>query len=128
MEKTITIDGKEVRFRATAALTRLYRFLHGGGDFLKDFHKLSMAYDRISASSSDDRTDEERMFSVMELELFENLAHAMAKHADPEGVPSDPGIWLEQFAIFDIYDVFPELFDLLLANQQTTVQAKKKGT
>lgn len=45
MEKTINIDGKEVRLRATAAVPRLYR-IKFGRDIMQDLSKFSDAYEK----------------------------------------------------------------------------------
>ena len=47
MEKTINIDGKEVRLRATAAVPRLYR-IKFGRDIMQDLSKLSDAYEKAT--------------------------------------------------------------------------------
>lgn len=49
----------------------------------------------------------------------------MAKHADPEGVPDDPDEWLEQFNVFSIYQILPELMKLWGMNLETQVESKK---
>ena len=49
----------------------------------------------------------------------------MAKHADPKGVPGTAEEWLEQFSMFSIYEILPELLELWNANLQTQVQSKK---
>ena len=61
------------------------------------------------------------MFS---LEMFENIAYIMAKHADP-AVPASPDEWLEQFNTFSIYEILPQLIDLWGLNVETQVKSKK---
>ncbi|MGN0574639.1 MAG: hypothetical protein ACI4J2_01295, partial [Ruminococcus sp.] len=46
------------------------------------------------------------------LEVFENIAYIMAKHADPENVPDNPDDFLERFNTFSIYEILPQLIDL----------------
>ncbi len=62
------------------------------------------------------------MFS---LEMFENIAYIMAKHADAN-IPDTPEEWLDQFSTFSIYKVLPELIDLWGMNIQTQAESKKK--
>ena len=62
---------------------------------------------------------------IESLELFENIAYIMARHADPDNVPTEPDEWLEQFGIFSIYEVLPKLIEPWGINLQTQVQAKK---
>ena len=40
------------------------------------------------------------------LEMFENIAYVMAKHAD-KSIPDSPEEWLDQFNTFSIYQVLP---------------------
>jgi hypothetical protein len=62
------------------------------------------------------------MFS---LEMFENIAYVMAKHAD-NNIPDNPEDWLDEFGTFSIYQVLPELIKLWGLNVQTQVESKKK--
>ena len=61
------------------------------------------------------------MFS---LEMFENIAFVMAKHADA-GIPNTPEEWLDSFNTFSIYQVLPQLIELWGLNVKTDVEAKK---
>lgn len=61
------------------------------------------------------------MFS---LELFENIAYVMAKHAD-SSVPDTPEEWLDGFNTFSIYEVLPKLIQLWGLNIKTDAEAKK---
>lgn len=68
---------------------------------------------------------ETRPKNYPKLELFEDLAWCMAKHANPKEVPSEPDEWLEQFNTFSIYQILPQLIDLWGLNVQTQVEARK---
>ncbi|MCD7751009.1 MAG: hypothetical protein LUI10_04620 [Lachnospiraceae bacterium] len=114
--KMISIDGQEVPFRASAAVPRMYR-LKFGRDIYKDLNALNK-----SVSEGD---EEDSGLDMLSLEMFENIAYIMAKHADPQGVPQDPDEWLERFNTFSIYQVLPQLIDLWGLNTQTTVESKK---
>lgn len=118
METTLQIDGKSVKFKATAAVPRLYR-IKFGRDIIQDLDKLRKAYVKVSQN-------QEEEFKAVDLEIFENCAYIMAKHAAPEDVP--PGIeeWMEQFHIFSIYEILPEVLRLWGLNEQVTVESKKK--
>lgn len=48
----------------------------------------------------------------------------MAKHADAN-IPDTPEEWLDGFNTFFIYQVLPQLIELLGLNVQTDVNAKK---
>lgn len=117
MEKTINIDGKEVRLRATAAVPRLYR-IKFGRDIMQDLAKLAAAYEKA--------TTEQEQLAATDLGLFESVAYIMAKHADEYAVPGSVEEWLEQFEIFDIYQVLPEILELWNLNTLTTATPKKK--
>lgn len=116
MEKTINIDGKEVRLRATAAVPRLYR-IKFGRDIMQDLAKLAAAYEKA--------TTEQEQLAATDLGLFESVAYIMAKHADKDAVPGSVEEWLEQFEIFDIYQVLPEILELWNLNTLTTATPKK---
>lgn len=114
--KKITIDGKEVAFRASAAVPRLYR-IKFGRDIYKDLRQLES-----SVGEGDENASKLDLFS---LELFEDLAWLMARHADPENVPDNPEDFLDQFNTFSIYQILPQLIDLWGLNVQTQVDSAK---
>ncbi len=58
------------------------------------------------------------------LEMFENIAYIMAKHAEPN-VPNTPEEWLDGFNTFSIYQILPQIIELWGLNVQTAVQSKK---
>lgn len=116
IKKNICIDGKEIPFKASAAVPRMYR-LKFRRDIYKDFVTLQASIKNDDAEHS--------MLSIASLEVFENIAYIMAKHADPENVPSDPDAWLEQFDVFSIYQILPELLALWGFNVETQVESKK---
>ena len=113
--KKIEIDGKEVAFKASAAIPRIYR-LKFQRDISKDLHSLEKAI----GDSKEDNSNLD-MFS---LEMFENIAYIMAKHAD-SSIPDTPEEWLDNFNTFSIYQVLPQLIELWGLNVKTDVEAKK---
>lgn len=62
---------------------------------------------------------------LFSLEMFENIAYIMAKHAHPDQVPDTPDEWLENFNTFSIYQILPQLIELWGLNVQTEVEARK---
>ncbi len=116
IKKNILIDGKEVPFKASAAVPRLYR-MKFGRDIYKDFAALQK-----SVSEGD---EEKSSLNIESLEVFENLAWLMAHHADPENVPDTPDEWLEEFNTFSIYEILPQLIELWGLNIETQVESKK---
>ena len=115
LTKTVEIDGKEVTFRASAAVLRIYR-MKFHRDIYKDLDTLQKSVDTSSEDAS--------TLDTFSLEIFENIAYVMAKHADPS-VPDTPEEWLDQFNTFSIYQVLPEIIDLWGLNVQTEIEAKK---
>ena len=61
------------------------------------------------------------------LEMFENIAYVMAKHADAN-IPDTAEEWLDGFNTFSIYQVLPQLIELWGLNVQTDVSAKKTSS
>ena len=114
--KKIQIDGKDVVFKASAAIPRIYR-LKFHRDIYKDLRDLEKAVDSSSA--------EESNLDLFSLEMFENIAYIMAKHADPTTVPDSPEEWLDEFSTFSIYQVLPQLIELWGLNTQTEIESKK---
>lgn len=126
MEKTITVDGREVRMKASALVPRLYRFKFGR-DMMRDMAQLQKVYTK-AASLPEDATDEERaeaQLSMVDLTIFENLAYIMAKHAD-SSLPDTAEEWLDSFSMFSIYEVLPEILELWGMSCGTTSTLKKK--
>ena len=115
--KKIEIDGKEVLFRASAAIPRLYR-IKFRRDIYKDLASLEKAVDNS--------TEEGSMLDTFSLELFENIAYVMAKHADPN-IPDTPEEWLEDFNTFSIYQVLPQIIELWGLNVETEVKNRKNA-
>ena len=116
IEKTLNISGKEVTFRASATVPRLYRTKFKR-DIFKDLTKLEKSYK--------DREDGTREFEIEDLEIFENLAYIMALHANQANTPKNIDDWLDQFDMFSIYQVLREILKLWGENLNTDVKAEK---
>ena len=127
MERTIKVGGAELRMRASALIPRLYRFRFGR-DLIKDMSQLEKAYKK-AMSLKEDATDDEKQdaeLGVLDLTIFENVAWAMAKNADPN-VPNDPDEWLDTIdGVFSVYEVLPQILDLWTAGLETTSKPVKK--
>ena len=116
MDKIIKIDGRDVKFRATARTPRLYRALTGR-DMIADMNRMQK---RLNEVKDGDR------FDVMDLQIFEDMAYIMARHADPEMETKTSDDWLDTFDMLSIYEVLPELMKLWKANTLQTSTPKKK--
>jgi hypothetical protein len=115
LQKTIKIGDKEVAFRSSATIPRLYR-VKFKRDIFKDLSKLEKSYKG--------RTQGGESFEIEDLEIFENVAYIMAYHAD-NTIPDNIDDWLDQFEMFSIYEVLPEILELWGTNLVTDVQSKK---
>lgn len=118
MEKEIMIDGRAVPFKATARTPILYRSLYGK-DIFKDLQKLS---DEMKNAQDEEC---ESTIGVDTLNIFVNVAHCMARQAD-KTVPADIEEWLDQFSMFSIYQVLPEILELWNLNM-TQISVSKKN-
>ena len=113
--RNVEIDGKQVPFKASAAIPRIYR-IKFNRDIYKDLRSLEKA-----VGEGDENNSNLDLFS---LEMFENIAFVMAKHADPN-IPDTPEEWLDEFNTFSIYQVLPSIIELWGLNVQTDVESKK---
>lgn len=143
MTKILTIDGKEVGFRASALVPRLYRHKMGR-DIVRDLNTLRKSFTKAlkaanavapvePAADADDETvaqylldleayeaaTQDAQLSVLDLEIFEDVAYIMARHYDST-IPSTPEEWLDGFAVFSIYEILPEILALWNLQEQTT--------
>ena len=113
LEKTVRVGEVDVKFRSSATIPRLYR-IKFKRDIFKDLSKLEKTF-KASESS----------FEIDDLEIFENVAYIMAYHSDRR-IAGNIDDWLDQFEMFSIYEILPEILELWGANLETEVQSKKK--
>ena len=120
INREIMIDGKEVEFKASAAVPRIYR-MKFRRDLFMDLQKVAKSVDKKGKK----KDKEESEIPIEDLEMFENIAYVMAQHADPKNVPADIMEWLEQFQTFSIYQILPAILELWNLNEETQSKAKK---
>lgn len=115
-EKIIKVNGKDIKFKATAGTPRVYRNITGS-DMMLDMQKLY--------SNMQNKTEGEE-FDIASLEIFENIGYAMAKHADPN--IEEISEWLDQFGTMQFYELLPQIFELWTLNNKTNITTipKKK--
>ena len=101
LKREIEICGKKIPFRSSATVPRLYRAKFKR-DIFKDLSKLEKSYKGKT----------------------ENVAYIMAYHAD-NSIPASIDDWLDQFDMFSIYEVLPQILELWGDNLATEVAAKK---
>lgn len=115
LQKTVKVGDKEVAFCSSATIPRLYR-IKFKRDIFKDLTKLEKSYKG--------KKEEGSSFEIEDLEIFENVAYIMAYHAD-HSIPDNIDDWLDQFEMFSIYEVLPEILELWGTNLITDVESKK---
>lgn len=114
MEKIISIDGKNIRFRSTAGTLMRYRN-NFGRDFIKDIVALEKKFKTVKTGQS--------QFELIELDMFEKIAWSMAKTAN-NNTP-DIEHWLDDFESFSIMQILPEIMELLVGNLSQESQKKR---
>lgn len=115
LKREIEICGKKIPFWSSATVPRLYRAKFKR-DIFKDLSKLEKSYKG--------KTEDGDEFQIDDLEIFENVAYIMAYHAD-NSIPASIDEWLDQFDMFSIYEVLPQILELWGDNLATEVAAKK---
>ena len=115
--RKVEIDEQEVLFKASAAIPRIYRL-----KFQRDIYRDLRALEQCVGGSEEGESG----LDLFSLEMFENIAFVMAKHADGS-IPDTPEEWLDGFNTFSIYQVLPKLIELWGLNVQTDVEAKKNS-
>lgn len=118
MEKTLTIDGRQVTFKSTAATPLRYK-----SQFGKDlFADLVKFYPLSKVSKTDLDNMDYQILQQIDFETFYNITWVLAKTAD-KTIP-EPIEWLDSFTEFPIMDILPELMGLIENSLGTT---KKKS-
>ena len=117
MIRTVKIGDKEVIFKTSAAIPHIYRRKFGRDIFI-DMDDLQKRLNEKASEGND--------LTVTSLEMFEDLAYCLAKHADPS-IPEDVEVWLEQFDTFDIYHILPQLIKMWTEENIVTGTLKKKN-
>lgn len=115
MEKILTIDGRQVKFKSTGAFLLKYK-AQFGRDALQDILRLQNAINT--------KTNEIKDLSALDFEVFYNLIWTLAKTADPSIPP--PMEWLDSFSEFPLIDIIPEVVDMIFSCLKSTTQSKKK--
>lgn len=127
LTKNIEIDGKDVVFAASAAIPRIYR-IQFKRDIFQDMTKIEKSVKKSQDKQKEKQVSESDI-PIEDLEMFENVAFVMAKHAAQkkgQDFPDNVYDWLDQFNTFSIYTILPEIVKLWNLNQQTQVESKKK--
>lgn len=114
MEKILTIDGREVKFKSSASFLLRYK-MQFQRDGLKDLLRLQDAIDEDTQEINIENFD---------LEVFYNMTWVLAKVANPQIPP--PLEWLDTFSEFPLMEIIPDIIELMLLCLQSSVKGKKK--
>lgn len=109
MERTIQIDGRDVKFRSSGAFPMIYR-ANTGRDLFADLVKISNSAD-----------GEEFHFESFDGAVLEDMIWCLAKCADKtiQGKID----WFDTFDMFPIFEVFGQLNELVMSTMQTSKKA-----
>ena len=115
MEKILSIDGREVKFKSSASFLLRYK-MQFQRDGLQDLLKIQ--------NSMNMDTKELTNLEHFDLEVFYNMTWVLAKVANPQIPP--PLEWLDTFSEFPLMNIIPEILDLMMLCLKSSVQSKKK--
>lgn len=113
MEKIIEIDGKQVRFKSTAATPLRYK-AQFGKDYFSEILKLE------GLTKLKNSKDNAKVLSQIDFDTFYNIVWILAKTADKD-IPA-PLEWLDGFEEFPLFEIIPQVQDLIVMS----IQGKKK--
>lgn len=133
MEKVINIEGRDVKFCATAALALRYKSQFGR-DLYRDMAKVQKCWNGPAVILSEEEIKtgvltpehEQALASVtisdeLDLDLIYNIIWVMAKGADRTIPP--PVEWYDTFENgFPLFGVFGELSDMLMRSMNGTLK------
>lgn len=123
MEKILTIDGKQVKFKSTGGFLLRYK-MQFGRDAIGDLVRLEKTIPKTEKGENKDEGIEinEAVLDALDLTIFFNLIWVLAKTADPDISP--PMEWLDTFNEFPLMDIIPELQDMLMSTIKSSVKVK----
>jgi hypothetical protein len=111
MEKSILIDGKEVKLKSTAATPLRFK-----AQFGKDYFAELIKLNKLSNFKDGNYESLENV----DFEVFYNIIWSLAKTADKS--ISEPILWLDEFEEFPLFEIIPEIQDMITAS----IATKKK--
>ena len=120
LEKTIVIDNKQVRLKATAALPKRYK-AQFGRDYFADLMKVAKVFGKGMKRNFGIQDISFASLDHMDMEVFYDIIWAMAKTAD-RTIP-DPLEWLDGFDAFPLKEIMDDVKELLTDTMPTS---KKK--
>ena len=126
MEKTITIDGKQVRLKTTAATPKRFK-IQFGRDYFAELLKFAKVLEPlqtdmkknevVAGESINLKNISFESLSLLDFDTLYDIVWVLAKSAD-NSIP-DPLNWLDQFDSFPIAEIMPEIQELLAHSIKT---------
>lgn len=117
MEKTINIDGKDVRLISSGATPIIYKNAFGR-DFFADLGQFLKIADTTSkAKKGQEMTALLPLFENGDITIMYNFVWVYAKNADMNLKPLDE--WLAEFDEFPMFDFMGEVLDLVMRSVST---------
>lgn len=117
MEKTITIDGKNVRLISSGATPIIYKNAFGS-DFFADLGKfLKIAETANKAKKGQEMAALLPLFENGDIAIMYNFVWVYAKNADINLKPLEE--WLAEFDEFPMFDFLAEVMDLVMRSVTT---------
>ncbi|MDK9712311.1 hypothetical protein [Acidaminobacter sp.] len=126
MELNLTIDGRQVPFKSTAAFILRYK-AQFGRDAIRDLSKLQKMVkekDKDKEKKKDENDEDELDLDALDLQMFYEMVWVMAKAADPTIPP--PLDWLDTFSEFPLLENLETWMEMMTKSFTTTKSIKKK--
>ena len=114
IEKKIIMDGREVPFKTSAALPRLYR-QYFSSDIFIDLNNIRTKVGKNKKAE----------LPPTALSTIENLAYCMAKHADPS-ISDSVEEWLAQFSTTTVYLAAQQIMEMWNEEQKMLSTPKNR--
>lgn len=110
MEKTITIDGQQIKLKSHAAIPLMYK-----AQFNRDFFGDVLKMNKIT--SFDPKKENYEVLANLDTSVFYNIIWTYAKAADSN--IDEPIQWLAQFESFPLEEIILQVTDLLTHSFKT---------
>lgn len=117
MEKTINIDGKDVKLISSGATPIIYKNAFGR-DFFADLGKfLKVAEAATNVQEGEEMTALLPLFEHGDIAIMYNFVWVYAKNANIHLEPLDE--WLESFEEFPMFDFLGDIMELVMRSVST---------
>lgn len=114
MEKTLIIDGREVRLKSTAGTPRRFK-AQFRKDYFAELIKISKSFEGTKADEPNSMSYEQ--LSNLDMDIMYDIIWTLAKTADST-IP-EPMTWLDSFDSFPLMEIISESQDLIMSSIQT---------